>query len=239
MINPNLDVDKLAEAFKVQKKLKIENFMQADIIERMYNACLTSVPFKTIYFLDGKYQNKSQSEMLNMNQVEAKDTNDKITAAAQKGVGFLYEGYLKSWIKSEVADETNSELTFLHQIFNYMQSDEILNKIRQITGNQDITNFEPQYTRFTPGHFLTRHRDVVPGRGRRYACVLSMTKDWHPDWGGLLQFYKENGSPVDAWMPQFNALSIFDVSYIHSVTYITPYATNHRLSLTGWYVAKN
>ena len=128
---------------------------------------------------------------------------------------------------------------FLHEVFDYIGGEEVLSMIRKITSSNDITGAEPQYTRYTPGHFLTRHRDVVPGKGRRIAFVLGMTKDWHPDWGGLLQFYEENGTPRDAWTPRFNVLSIFDVSHIHAVTYVAPFAMVPRLSLTGWFVAKD
>jgi Rps23 Pro-64 3,4-dihydroxylase Tpa1-like proline 4-hydroxylase len=65
--------------------------------------------------------------------------------------------------------------------------------------------------------------------------VFSATWGWHPDWGGLLQFYQEDGTPEDAWSPGFNTLSLFDTSYIHSVTYVTPFAQAPRLSLSGWF----
>ncbi len=239
MINPNLDIQRLAESFQVDKRLAIENFMQPDSAERMRNACLSKVPYSIQYVLDGKYQVKTPAEVASLNPREAEVINNKVSAAASKGVGFLYEGYMKSRVKKDLNNGTNEELKFLHKIFDYIGSDEVLHQIKQITGNKDINGAEPQYTRYTSGHFLTRHLDVVPGRGRRFAFILGMTKGWHPDWGGLLQFYGKDGTPRDAWMPQFNLLSIFDVSHIHSVTYVTPYATGPRLSLSGWFVARD
>jgi Rps23 Pro-64 3,4-dihydroxylase Tpa1-like proline 4-hydroxylase len=69
----------------------------------------------------------------------------------------------------------------------------------------------------------------------RIENVLGLSKAWHPDWGGLLQFYEEDGTPGDAWIPHFNCLNLFDIRHIHSVTYVTPFAGEPRLSLTGWF----
>ncbi len=233
MINPDLDSQSLASSFKQDNRLMIENFLLPDVAARIHDACLDSVPFNIVYVLDGIYQSKSEQDMAGLSPQQKQELNTKILTAAGQGVGFLYCGYLMSR-----AEKTqNKKLAFLHKVFEYIGSEEVLSFVRKMTGNDDITGAEPQYTRFTPGHFLTRHRDVVPGRGRRFAFVLGMTRGWHPDWGGLLQFYQEDGTPRDAWMPRFNVLSIFDVSHIHAVTYVTPYARVPRLSLTGWFVA--
>jgi Rps23 Pro-64 3,4-dihydroxylase Tpa1-like proline 4-hydroxylase len=54
----------------------------------------------------------------------------------------------------------------------------------------------------------------------------------------LLQFFEDDGTPRDAWAPQFNSMSLFDVRHVHSVTFIAPFALEPRLSLTGWFRAK-
>jgi Rps23 Pro-64 3,4-dihydroxylase Tpa1-like proline 4-hydroxylase len=239
MINPDLDIKTLAKEFKTDKRLMVPNFMQQSIAERMRNACLKDVPFSMHYVIDDKYQSKTPEEIAKLSPQDARDINNKVSSAASQGIGFLYEGYLKSRINTDPNKQSNVELSFLHRILDYLSSEDVLSKIRQVTGCQEITGAETQYTRFTPGHFLTRHLDVIAGSGRRFAFVLGLTKDWHPDWGGLLQFYEKDGTPRDAWAPQFNVLSIFDVSHIHSVTYVTPYAAAPRLSLTGWFVAKD
>ncbi len=94
-----------------------------------------------------------------------------------------------------------------------------------------------QVTRYRPGHFLTRHNDVVPAEQRRVAYVLGFTPRWHPDWGGLLQFYRQDGVPQDAWAPGFNDLMLFDVHRVHAVTYVTPFAAEPRQAISGWFSA--
>ena len=238
MLNPNLDTNELATSYEIDNKYRVRNFMQNDIAERMHNACKNNVKYSTHYVIDNLYQSKTPEEMAQLNPQQANDINVKISSAASQGIGFLYQGYLESRISKDPAVPIDNELSFLHSVFKYMNSDEVIDNIKLITGNQDITGAELQYTRLTPGHFLTRHLDVVPSHDRRIAFVLGLTKGWHPDWGGLLQFYAKDGTPLDTWSPEFNVLTIFDVRHIHAVTYVTPYAAEPRLSLTGWFVAK-
>ena len=238
MLNPDLDSEALAKSYLVDKRLVIENFLQVDVAEQLHSACLDSVPYDIQYVLDGKYQTMSRAEAAKHSPEEQSAINGRIMAAASQGVGFLYDGYLRSRVKTTADNILNDKLVLLHEVFRKIGGEDIVSLISRVTGNNEISGAESQYTRYAPGHFLTRHRDVVGGRNRRIAFVLGLTKGWHPDWGGLLQFYQEDGTPRDAWMPQFNVLSIFDVSHIHSVTYVTPFAARPRLSLTGWFVAR-
>ena len=236
MLNPDLDIEALASSYMVDKRLAIDNFLQDDVAEQIHSACVDSVPYEIQYVLDGKYQSMSRAEAAQSSPEQQRAINARIMAAASQGVGFLYDGYLKSRVKTTADSMLNDKLIFLHDVFRKIGSEDILSLISRITGETGINGAEPQYTRYNPGHFLTRHRDVVGGRDRRIAFVLGFTKDWHPDWGGLLQFYREDGTPRDAWTPRFYVLSIFDVSHIHAVTYVTPFAGAARYSLTGWFV---
>ena len=114
----------------------------------------------------------------------------------------------------------------------------MLSFISTVSGRNDLKSADAHFTRFTPGQFLTRHRDENTNEQRRLAYVLSLSKNWHPDWGGLLQFFEDDGTPRNAWVPQFNTLSLFDIRHVHSVTFIAPFALEPRLSVTGWFRAK-
>jgi Rps23 Pro-64 3,4-dihydroxylase Tpa1-like proline 4-hydroxylase len=89
-------------------------------------------------------------------------------------------------------------------------------------------------TRYIAGHFLKDHADESPFERRRFAYVLSVTKDWTVDMGGLLHFMDAGGSVVDTFVPTFNALTIFAVPTPHAVSYVPPWVAGERLSLTGW-----
>ena len=81
---------------------------------------------------------------------------------------------------------------------------------------------------------LTAHSDDIEGKNRLFAYVLNFTPTWKPDWGGLLAFIDGDGHISEAYTPAFNALNIFKVPQMHTVTQVAGYAgaeraVDHRL----------
>ena len=234
MLNPDLDTKALAVEFAKDGRIRIENILTPGVAERVRSYCLTDAPFETIYHLDGENHVSPVEEMARMDPSQQHEFQTKIIKAASQGVGFLYCGYMISRAKRNVASE---RLRYLHSIFEFLNGREMLDFICKVSGRDDLLSADAQYTRYTAGQFLTRHRDDVSNEKRRLAYVFAFSKDWHPDWGGLLQFYEDDGTPRDAWSPKFNSMSLFDIRHVHSVTYVTPFALSPRLSLTGWFRA--
>lgn len=115
-------------------------------------------------------------------------------------------------------------------------SPEVLDVMRAITGSSDFDDVTAQASQFRQGHYLTRHLDDVTGEQRKYAFVVGLTRAWHPDWGGLLQFFTKQGEPTASFSPGFNTLDLFDVTHVHSVTFVTPFARAPRFAVSGWFV---
>lgn len=107
--------------------------------------------------------------------------------------------------------------------------------MRDITRSESITYADMQATRYSKGHFLTEHDDNVQGKNRIAAYVLNLTPKWRNDWGGALVFPNKNIPGGQLFYPKFNALNIFSVPQKHSVSYVTPFAGEHRYSITGWF----
>lgn len=235
MLNPNIDRKALAAQYAADDRVRIPALLEEAVAERIRDICLRDVPWEYLTHVDGKNIVIPASDFERMNQGDANELYRKVSSAASDGVGFFYCGYK---IDRRHADTDSEDLRFLHDVFDFLSGDEMLGLIRDVTGRNDIRSADAQYTRYAPGQFLTRHRDAHDAEQRRLAYVLSFSKHWHPDWGGLLQFFEEDGTPRDAWIPTFNAMSLFDIRHIHSVTYVTPFALQPRLSLTGWFRAK-
>ncbi len=172
-------------------------------------------------------------EMQNLSPEEQQQLVKSLYTAASQGVGFMYARFPIS----SAENHSNEEVRFLHEFYKYINSKEMLDFVQEVSGRNDLLSADSQATSYTPGQYLTRHRDILPGEERRLAYVFGFSESWHPDWGGLLQFYEQNGNPRDAWSPAFNSLALFDVKHIHSVTYVAPFAAAQRLSLTGWFRA--
>jgi len=106
--------------------------------------------------------------------------------------------------------------------------------LRSITGDPEIRFADAQATAFSPGDFLTRHDDDVPGKNRSAAYVMSLNPEWRVEWGGLLLMHDADGCSADAIVPGFNRLNLFTVPQVHSVSEVTKATPFRRYSITGW-----
>ena len=104
--------------------------------------------------------------------------------------------------------------------------------VADVTGLDTIRFIDAQATIYTHGHFLNSHDDAVAGKNREAAYVFGLTKGWRDDWGAQLLF--PHGGEVRGFRPAFNSLRLFAVPRPHLVSYVPPYVTARRLSVTGW-----
>jgi len=232
MLNPELNIDLLRLTYQQDHRVRINDFLapsKAIEIEK----CLREVlDFDLIFFNQGQNYVMSESDMSSLGSNGRQRLQQELAQLASEGIGFLYSGYRMG------GDKLGAAPPILAELFDFVNSDQVLDLMHSITGIEGIRCASGQYTRYTAGQYLTRHSDDVQQEGRLIAYILNFTQKWHPDWGGLLQFYEKSGVPRDAWEPRFNSVSLFDVQHIHSVTYVTPHALSPRYALTGWFQSK-
>jgi SM-20-related protein len=232
MLNPALDWAALADIYRRDQRICIDGILQRGVAERIRAICAEKVPYDYVYYLDGASHVRSEVEMRQTTPAQKSRISQALMQNATLGIGFLYCSYMLNRRR-----DAAEELAFLYEVFEYLNSEEMLEFVRRVSGRADLVRADGQYTRYSAGQYLTRHCDDVDGQARRLAYVFGFTRNWHPDWGGLLQFFEEDGTPRDAWMPAFNRLALLDTRHLHSVTYVTPFAGEARLSLTGWFHA--
>lgn len=119
-------------------------------------------------------------------------------------------------------------------VLDWLNSPAFIAFARTVTGDDRIDLADAQASRYRPGHVLTSHNDVSPGKNRLYGYVLNFSRDWRADWGGNLVFYGEDGHIQHGWVPAFNALNLFVVPTRHAVTQVASFAPRDRLSIVGW-----
>ncbi len=236
MLNPDLNWAELRQSFLIDKRIRINNIFDAAYAKKIQECCLTQIDYDLIYHHDNKNHVKTAAEMAAMSHETQQRLQSDLYQLANKGVGFLYGGYRMGAAEDKTTNPgSNTAPTQAQNLFNFVNSSSMLSFVSFISGQTALVEADGQYTRYAPGHYLTRHSDNIVSENRQLAYVLGFTPKWHPDWGGMLQFFEKNGNPRDAWSPEFNSLSLFDVEHIHSVTYVAPFASEPRLSLTGWY----
>lgn len=226
--NPTISIDDCRAAYQHDQRMRITNVFTPELARQITQYLQSSVTFHNAYTVKGVPNTIDIDSLRAMSPKQQQLFIHQIYTDASQGVGFFYG-------RNKVTDTQGSALT--SQLLAFLNSEDTLEKVRRITGMQDIQSASAQVTRYTPGHFLTRHNDLHETEHRRVAYVLNFTESWHPDWGGLLQFFEQDGTPKDAWAPQFNSMVLFDVKHVHSVTYVAPFAPKPRLSVTGWFRA--
>jgi len=227
--NPNFDINVTQHDYAVDKRVRALDVLDIKTAGELAMKLQGDLSYSNAYVQNGEFKSSTPEQLSALSKEEQETFTRDLFAEASKGVGFFYGRH--------VLGLNPSDNGIIQQCVQWLNSSETLNTIKQITGENDIVAASAQATRYYPGHFLTRHNDLHETEQRRVAYVLNLTPDWHPDWGGLLQFYKQDGTPRDAWSPLFNSLVLFDVNHVHAVTYVAPYAFKPRLSITGWFRA--
>lgn len=220
-------LDSLREQFAHDRRINISSVWSADTASKLLET-LKQTEFDNALFYAGRPTRLLDADIRAMPPTEQKAMQQNVMQNASQGIGFWYGSH---YIDIQTRMQTAPLLKQFHQFMNQPSTLSLLSKL---TGEPNIIYASAQATRYIPGNFLTRHNDVVEAEGRRIAYVFGFTPQWHPDWGGILHFFHQDGELKDSWVPSFNNLALFDVHHPHSVSFIAPFARAPRFAITGW-----
>lgn len=229
-LNPSLQLGKLREKFRERGRVEIRNFLRPEAVEHLREHLIERTDW-TLVLNAGKNVYEIPSETFEaLTPEQHVEMDRRVFAAAERGFQYRYESI-------RVPDEDQDRKTrgtSLDNFVRFMASKKVLSILGEVMGSHDLTFADGQATAFGSGHFLNRHDDDVDGKHRRAAYVFGLQPTWNVDWGGLLMFHGKDGNVEEAFTPAMGALRLFRVPTPHSVSYVTPFATQRRLSITGW-----
>jgi len=232
MINNTLDIDHWKQQLAARGRVQIPDFLQPDAAEVLRDCLAREVPWSLAERSEGESRTRGRE-----NALDDAAYGEVLEAAyrnARESFQFVYDSYMLARARKEGWDPDLP----VHVMLDFLNSPEFIEFARYLTGDDAINAVNAQATRYRPGQFLTPHDDTHSGEGRRYAYVINLTPRWKAEWGGLLQFIDANGNVIDSFMPRWNALSIFRVPQLHHVSLVSPWAGEHRLAITGWFLAR-
>jgi Rps23 Pro-64 3,4-dihydroxylase Tpa1-like proline 4-hydroxylase len=232
MINNGLDVDHWKQQLATRSRVQIPDFLQTDAAEALRDCLTREVPWSLAERSEGESRTRGREHALD--DAAYGEVLETAYRNARDAFQFVYDSYMLARARKEGWDPNLP----VHVVLEFLNSPEFIEFARYLTGDDAINAVNAQATRYRPGHFLTPHQDIHSGEGRRYAYVINLTPRWQADWGGLLQFIDADGSVIDTLMPRWNALSIFKVPQMHQVSLVSPWAGEHRLAITGWFLAR-
>lgn len=231
-LNPAHDAEALAKTFNEKRRIQISDFLEPESAERVYQCLAEETPWLTAYRDDGQDHMISEEQLRAMDPHQMQAFQAKLWSQARDDFEFIYGSYP---LNDERLRKQNPDL-YLYNWVDLVNSEDMLALIRKITGLSKLKRADAQGTWYRKGQFLTLHNDFDPSdEGKRVAYVMSFCREWRPDWGGFLQFYDDEMNITDGFMPRFNAISMFETPQNHSVSFVTPFCGNRRLSITGWF----
>jgi SM-20-related protein len=234
MINPSLDVMSLGERFARDGRVLIDDILLPDAADLLYQCLLNEIPWEAVFRREQQVVTLEQADLARLEPDQVEQIMAAIHRQAQRDFQFIY------WKFSMVDAYRRQQLPHLltHRLLEALASPEMLERVRQITGQHDIRRVDAQATLYRPGNFLTAHTDDDDGQFvRRTAYVIQLCRNWKADWGGLLHFLDANGGVTQTFTPRFNSMALFRVPQSHAVSMVTPFALGPRLGIAGWFTA--
>ena len=237
-ISPSLDLESIAAEFARTGRTRIASFLTDASARRVRDLLERGTPWSLVWRAGDSPPEVIRAEALPaVTPDRARSMQAALrTAMAARDYAFCYSTYplvqalLERWAPGGPHEQL---LTDLNQ-------PAFLDLIRRVTAIPDLVKADGQATLYRPGHFLARHDDAEPSKGRRVAYVLNLCGDpdgdpWRPEWGGMLQFLTDAGDPDETLLPRFNALNLFAVPQPHHVTSVASFAPSTRYAVTGWF----
>jgi len=228
---PSVKASVAAAVYARNGRVHIADALTAASAERAYQCLAAEVPWQ-LHFNDGeRVHDLSAEEANSLPEDKRVGLQEAIYQKAAAGFQYLFDNFPMSDL---YAQQLRTDL-YVMGVLEFLNSPRFLDYARKVTGVKGISLVDAQATRYRANHFLTTHDDNVIGKNRVAAYVLSLTPEWNPDLGGILNFIDEDGHVAEGYVPRFNALNIFRVPQKHSVSCVAPFAPYPRFSISGWF----
>lgn len=235
-INPDLDRSALAEAFARDTRVQVRDFLTRETAEEIREILATRTPWGLAMQAEGTaFSGPQQILPHEMRAPKGQQRAQAIGQATQEAAARGEYAFRFAQYPILEAMKQGWEPGGPHEIIlEHVNSREFLGLARDITG-EVLVKADGQATLFAKQQFLGRHIDSHVMDGWRVAYVMNFTiDDWHPDWGGYLNFLDDDGNVVQGFRPRFNSLNLFRVPQPHQVTFVPSFAPIGRYAITGW-----
>lgn len=236
MLNPGLDIEGIRARLADTGRVAITDVLLPEAAEALH-ACLSQeIPWRLSCYDNRREASEralklTPADLAGMAPEQRHALQHELMRQARDQFQYVYQSFdLVEGFRSG-----ESPGLFAYRLMEFMAGDTFFDFARDITGEAAINRVDGHATRYGPGHFLKVHADESPFEQRRFAYVLGVTRDWHPDMGGLLHFLDNDGAVCETFTPSFNTLTVFRVPAPHVVSYVSPWVTGERLSVTGWF----
>lgn len=233
-LSPQLEAGVINSVFRQHRRVHIAGVLEEQGAVDLFRCLQKEVPWRLSCHAGGRNANFSEEDLRKLTDVDRVRLDQHFLETAQRGFEYVFG----NWPIYDLWKAGREQPALMVETIEFLNSPSFLDFAREATGIREIAYADAQATRYGPGHFLTSHDDSVDKQGRLAAFVLNLTPKWMPDWGGILQFFDEEGHVEEGYAPTFNALNVFRVPKLHAVSYVTPFTASYRYSVSGWFWAQ-
>jgi len=232
-LSPDLDVAALARAFAVRQRLHLPGVLATDSAEAVARVLEAETRWKTTVAAGGAFFELPLNGRVAEDPAKQAWLDEAGVDGTNPGAQYIFDTR-RLGLDRVGLDDGREIRDAADTVVDWLNSPPCLDFLRKVTGDDRIDLCDAQASRYRPGHVLTAHTDVSPGKNRLYGYVLNFSRGWRADWGGNLVFYGPDGHIEHGWVPAFNALNLFVVPTRHAVTQVASFAPRDRLSIVGW-----
>jgi SM-20-related protein len=229
-LNSDLDLEELGLILRRDGRVLIRDFFDPIVAEALTSA-IEKIDWSLTYRDVHGDRLLTGAQLRGLTPQQKSELTEGISHVARNEFEFSF------FTDSLAAAAQRGDAELLARFMRWMADDVFMTVMRKISGITQINRVYAQATMYSRGSFLMAHDDHVEAEDRRLAYVFNLTRQWRPDWGGLLHFPAPDGNVLDTFFPHFNSLSLFSVPQTHFVSYVPPFAQAERTAITGWLIA--
>ncbi|HYD24560.1 MAG TPA: 2OG-Fe(II) oxygenase family protein [Croceibacterium sp.] len=226
-LNPELDIDALAVAYRAHGRIRIQRLLGEGAPELYHHLEGTEHWIQLV----NKQRGAHELPLADWHAPRSR----RRTVLEREMYQRARDGFQYSYAALRVPQQGESTPDpVLAAIAELMRGPAMVAMLEAVTGIAAPRFTDGQVTSYGQGDFLTGHDDDVVGSRRQAAFVYGLTPQWRLEWGGLLLFHEPGQVEVSGLVPQFNTLDLFSVPRYHSVSQVTRAAPRRRYCVTGW-----
>lgn len=232
MIRQDISVVGLKDEFILKGSLVIRDFLQADFVEKISSFLSNGMP------KDWWYSVSSPGTSGSVRFIRDFEENKEIIETERlNSEKFFNSGLFSYHFYRTAGDHVSGCWCEECNFRNWLNSNELLNFLSEVSGYK-LSAFTTMFaSKYSDGCFLSPHHDESLGR---VGFVLQLTKNWLPQWGGVLHFLNDSMDKIEySESPTFNTLTLFHIpegrGKNHYVSHVSSGVTSFRIAYSGWY----
>jgi Rps23 Pro-64 3,4-dihydroxylase Tpa1-like proline 4-hydroxylase len=232
-LNDALDRKRLHRLFLKKSRIEVRNFLAPSSAITLFKYLNSAIHWRSIVVANEKLQELYPA----VPGAQTAEEDSVLLAAAHAGA---QTGFAATYDVTRIIGQPDRqeaiENPILARFEAFLNEAGFIGCVRELMAIDSIERCETHAMRFRSGHFVSFHEGTSSADQtgtRRGTFLLSLTPEWKPEWGGLLEFRSRDGSAIEGYVPRFNSLVLYSFPQGNWTSAVTGFAGGPRLAIAG------